>query len=212
MNPKHDQLSSMLKKHAQDLIFKMPADLQERLLNNVEKNNRKAHSFFSMPLNLKLATSFALGLVIAAIGFTQFSSVPSNEELLIQEIVSGHVRSMMVSHLSDVISTDQHTVKPWFEGKLDFAPSVKDLTESGFPLVGGRLDYIDSRPVAALNYQRGKHMINVFEWPTSQVSTTLPKLITRRGYQLYHWTKNGMNFWAISDLNAADLQKFVESL
>jgi len=208
---KPDQISQMLKKNAQDLSYKMPSDLQKRLLERLS-NSAHQHSFFSPFLNLKLSVSFALGLAIAALWFTQFSSAPSTEELLIQEIVSGHVRSMMVAHLSDVVSTDQHTVKPWFEGKLDFSPTVKDLSENSFPLVGGRLDYIDSRPVAALNYQHGKHLINVFEWPTSQISNTAPKLFTRRGYQLYRWTKNGMNFWAISDLNAADLQKFVESL
>ncbi len=209
MNSDSDQISELLKKNAKALSHQMPHGLKKDLFASLEKN-RGANSFLLRFQNLAL--SFAVGIALTIVWFTQFDGAPSSNELLIQEVVSGHVRSMMVGHLSDVASTDQHTVKPWFEGKLDFSPSVKDLAQNDFPLVGGRLDYIASRPVAALNYRHGKHVINVFEWPASQVSDSPPKLITRRGYQLYRWTKNGMNYWAISDLNAADLQRFVEFL
>jgi anti-sigma factor RsiW len=210
MNMDSSKLTEIIKKNKEELTYQMPSGLQKKLLKSVRDNNQESKSsFYDF---LKITTGFSAGAVAACISFLIFSNSPSKEELIVQEIVSGHVRSMMVEHLSDVISTDQHTVKPWFEGKLDFSPAVKDLARQNFPLIGGRLDYINSRPVAALNYQHGKHLINVFEWPSSEASDSPPKLITRNGYQLFRWTKNGMNYWAISDLNAAELQTFVEFL
>jgi anti-sigma factor RsiW len=128
---------------------------------------------------------------------------------LTQELVAGHVRSQMLpSHRFDVASSDPHTVKPWFEGKLDFAPPVKDLAGQGFPLIGGRLDYLHNRPVAALVYQRRKHTINLFIWPSPPGSGPATKKTTHNGYNLLKWTKSGMTFWAVSDLNERELQEF----
>jgi anti-sigma factor RsiW len=114
--------------------------------------------------------------------------------------------------LYDVESTDQHTVKPWFDGKLDFAPPVTDLASKGFPLVGGRLDYLDHRDVAALVYQRQKHFVNVFVWPSDGKPTNFAEVRTIRGYNLVFWQQDGMNFCATSDLNAAELQQFAKLL
>jgi anti-sigma factor RsiW len=132
--------------------------------------------------------------------------------LLTQEIASSHIRSLQPGHLYDVQSTDQHTVKPWFDGKLDFAPPVTDLANQGFPLVGGRLDYLGNRDVAALVYQRQKHFINVFIWPAESRPARVPGIQTIQGYNLIFWWRDGMYFCAASDLNVAELREFVQLL
>lgn len=124
----------------------------------------------------------------------------------IDDLVGSHVRSLEADHLMDVASTDQHTVKPWFAGKLEFSPPVIDLSAQGFPLVGGRLDYLDQKKVAALIYRRNKHVINLFIWP----GETTAEVDARQGFNLIRFECKGMVCWAVSDLNAAELQQFAD--
>jgi anti-sigma factor RsiW len=120
------------------------------------------------------------------------------------QVVASHVRSLLANHLMDVPSSDQHTVKPWFSGKLDFAPEVPDLSGKGFTLVGGRLDYMNGRTVAALVYRRRNHTINMFTWP-GRSGDHAAKRSTADGFHVLHWSRGGMEWWAVSDLNADEL-------
>jgi anti-sigma factor RsiW len=149
-----------------------------------------------------------VGVVLTA-GLFQTLNATNRQEALAGEVLSSHIRSLMVDHLEDVASTDQHTVKPWFDGKLDFSPTVVDLSPEGFPLIGGRLDYLDNRAVTALVYQRQKHVINLFAWPTPTDADTGTSLVTQQGYHLIHWAQSGTTYWAVSDLETGELQTFV---
>ncbi|MGE5616476.1 MAG: anti-sigma factor family protein [Bacillota bacterium] len=138
----------------------------------------------------------------------------STEERLAGEVMTAHIRSVMSeSHLNDVVSTDQHTVKPWFIGKLDFAPNVTDLAASGFTLTGGRLDYVNGRTVAALTYRHRLHVVNLFEWPAAAAERDLaPEALGRKGYSIIHWRRAGIEYWAISDVAGADLLALADVL
>lgn len=129
-----------------------------------------------------------------------------------REVVSSHIRSLMASHLTDIVSTDQHTVKPWFNGKLDFSPPVSDLSTSGYPLIGGRLDYVHGRPVAGLVYQHRKHLINVFVWPDERAADSETPARTQQGYHVIHETRGGIAYWIVSDLNSEELSAFARLL
>jgi anti-sigma factor RsiW len=149
-------------------------------------------------------------LLAAIIGWNLLPRLqrPGADQFLATQLIASHVRSLMANHLTDVASSDQHTVKPWLDAKLDFAPPVVDLSSEGFPLVGGRLDYLDNRTVAALVYQRRKHFLNLFVWPAASDSAKTTKAMSHQGYQLLHWVKADFNYWAVSDVNANDLQTF----
>ena len=193
-----------------DLSFPAPAGLHRRVLSSLPAKKEKSLarvSFLAWP-GLRWAYSFA-GVALVAVVLTAILLNNSGTDRLAREVASSHVRSLMAGHLMDVASTDQHTVKPWFDGKLDFAPPVVDLADHGFPLVGGRLDYLHDRPVAALVYQRQKHFINLFIWPASgKRAPERPPSVN--GYNLVHWDAAGMTCWAVSDLNGAELGDFAD--
>ena len=159
---------------------------------------------------LAAAASVAL-VAIATFTLVQHPKGTSAEGLVAQEVISSHVRSLMEPHHpADVPSSDQHTVKPWFNGKLDFSPPVENLADQGFPLIGGRLDYLGGRSVAALVYQRNQHYINLFIWPSNDARQMAEESMRRQGYNLIHWDNSGMEYWVISDLNESELRQFTE--
>jgi anti-sigma factor RsiW len=170
---------------------------------------------------LRRAAPWALSGVLAAVAATLAVmvvqprlvglAVPSPAMVgLEDELVASHVRSTLGEHLVDVQTSDRHVVKPWFNGRVDFAPPVIDLIDQGFPLAGGRLDYIDHRVVAALVYRRNRHVVNLFVWP-SRVGGGEPDTVARGGYSVAHWTSRGLEFWAVSDIEAKDLKTFEQA-
>ena len=154
---------------------------------------------------LAIAATVLLALFL---GWRLPSLLPGNSEnALAAAIVDAHLRSLQPGHLEDVVSTDQHTVKPWFDGKLDFAPPVRDFANEGFPLRGGRLDVVRGRTVAVLVYARRKHLVNVFVWPTTPTTEadSEPVSGTQLGYHWIDWRKSGMEMCAVSDVSRDDL-------
>ncbi len=203
------------------LYFKPPGNLAQRIHLALQEPNKTAASVFAsapkVPRHMLWWRSWALAGLAASLALVGVIALrlgpgrsrPSQDDLLAQEVLASHVRSLMANHLTDVPSSDQHTVKPWFNGKLDFSPAVPDLSGRGFPLLGGRLDYLADRPVAALVYQRRKHLINLFIWPSVPDSSE-QKTVMRQGYNLLHWTQSGMTYWAVSDLNYSELHEFMQ--
>lgn len=196
----------------ESLYFKAPQQLEKRIQRSLRQAaNAEAPARWFSGSWLKMAAPLAVAALVVLMIVPYFAG-PSRDELLTQEVVASHIRSLMANHLADVPSTDQHTVKPWFNGKLDFSPPVSDLAGEGFPLIGGRLDYLNNRAVAALIYQRDKHLINVFVWPASAGQQLAPSNKTQQGYNVIRWTSSAMNFWVVSDLEPSQLAKFSELL
>jgi mycothiol system anti-sigma-R factor len=156
---------------------------------------------------LGLAAAIILAAIIVSSLLPRLQQ-PGSAQFLATQLIASHVRSLMANHLTDVASSDQHTVKPWLDTKLDFAAPVVDLSGEGFPLIGGRLDYLDNHSVAALIYQRRKHFINLFIWPTKPGASETTKTMTRQGYHLLHWVDPDFNYWAVSDVSDSELQTF----
>lgn len=195
------------------LHYAPPARLRQSLENEISRMDRSRSPLFGRLPTARVGQTAGFAAMAACVCLLLWLVVrpgrlPGAENLLSQEVIACHVRSLMANHLADVVSTNQHTVKPWFNGKLDFAPPVVDLAGSGFPLKGGRLEYLAQRPAAALVYARQKHTINLLIWPDKAEAGRELRAETQQGYHLVHWTQGGMAFWAISDLNSAELQDF----
>jgi anti-sigma factor RsiW len=191
---------------APDLYAKAPGSLRSRVKHRLSP--RAAAGVPTGPYwrGLAAAASLVLVLVGGWQAVTWRASVAEGE--VAKQVLDAHLRSLQLAHLTDVASTDQHTVKPWFVGKLDFVPPVADLSAEGFPLVGGRLDVVGGRSVAALVYNRRRHVINLFVWPAEERDAA-PRSGTLRGYSWVRWTRHGMSFWAASDLAAPELDELV---
>ena len=180
------------------------------LTNRVRAQARRLPGVAPRPVYRWPAFAAAAGIALAFIAVYGVSHLrPSAVDTTMTAIVDDHVRSLMAAHLVDINSTDKHTVKPWFDGKLDFAPPVERLDGTEYPLIGGRLDYVEGHAAAAVVYRHRKHFINLFIWPSTGGAEKAPAASSDRGYNVIHWTHDGMNYWAASDISAPDLQTFV---
>ena len=201
-----------------------PAELAARIRRSLQENGPELVAGPSVvvrtaPSNVRSMSWRWLGIAAAVVAMASltgtwlfYGSRGSSGELVAQQIVTSHIRSLLADHLMDVVSTDQHTVKPWFTGKLAFSPPVEDLADRGFALSGGRLDVVGDQTVAALVYRHRKHVINLFIWPNTDELAAPPAALTRNGYHLRSWAGQEMHFAAISDLNEAELQEFADLL
>jgi anti-sigma factor RsiW len=188
-----------------DLRYAAPVALRRRIeaaLPQAQAPSRRA-----------VLRGFAMGSAVSAIAATGLVAIvlrSDDEARIASEIVSAHLRSLQAGHLTDVLSTDQHTVKPWFNGKLDVAPPVIDLTALGFTLIGGRLDYVDARPIGAIVYRRRLHVINLFVAQTASTKTRAARTETFQGFNVRSWSEGGLNYWAVSDIAADEIAEFSE--
>jgi anti-sigma factor RsiW len=187
-----------------DVRYKAPLELRRRIEASLPQPKQA-------PSRRAVLRGFAMGSAVSAIAATGLVAIilRSDDDARIEsEVVSAHLRSLQAGHLTDVLSTDQHTVKPWFNGKLDVAPPVIDLTAQGFTLIGGRLDYVDTRPIGAIVYRRRAHVINLFVAQTASAERRAAKIETIQGFNIRRWSERGLNYWAVSDLAADELAEF----
>jgi anti-sigma factor RsiW len=182
------------------LRFRIQADL-DALKPRATKIKTSTWGWMNVGISGACALAFSITMMM-------YLSIPTQAVLINQEIIASHYRSLLANHLSDVVSSDHHTVKPWFTGKLDYVPVVDDFAADGFPLLGGRLDYINKRTVAALAYRHGNHLINVFMWPEAARQgdkNSAPTTTTVQGFNLLQWSESGMAYSAVSDMSSEEL-------
>ena len=193
--------------------YRVPESLRDFVKANAPQADVRGTITVARPRSMRAGRPllYAAGILIAfAGGWAINNTIRARQEAstardtMVAELVDNHVRSLIGDHLTDVRSTDQHTVKPWFAGKVDFAPFVVDLAAQGFPLIGGRVDYIDGHAAAALVYGRRRHFINLFIWPAAATDKR-EGLREYNGYSLLHWVNDGMSYWAVTDASPFDL-------
>jgi anti-sigma factor RsiW len=191
---------------AADLRYTAPPALRQRIEASLPQPR-------VAPTRRSMLKGFAMGSAVSALAATGLVAIVvrnDDEQRIMSEVVSAHLRSLQAGHLTDVISTDQHTVKPWFNGKLDVSPPVIDLTAQGFTLVGGRLDYVDARAIGAVVYRRRQHIINLFIAQTPNIERHAARTEIIQGFNIRRWSERGLNYWAISDIGADELAEFGE--
>lgn len=187
------------------LRYSAPPELRRRIEASLPQTQA--------PTRRALLQGFALGSAVSAIAATGLFAIvlrSDDEQRLQSEFVSAHLRSLQANHLTDVVSTDQHTVKPWFNGRIDLSPPVVDLAGQGFALIGGRLDYIDGHPVGVVIYRRRQHVINLFVARAANTESSAAKMETAQGFNVRRWSERGLNYWAVSDLAREELANFGE--
>ena len=188
---------------APGVAYRAPPGLRARIEGLIDAEARPP------PRRLRAAAPWAFSGGFAALAASlAVVMVQANVGALEDQLVASHVRSTLASHLVDVETSDRHVVKPWFNGRIDFAPPVIELADAGYPLAGGRLDYLDDRVVAALVYRRNRHVINLFVWPSKPGPALPPGPALRSGYSVAHWRNHGLEFWAVSDIDPGDLEAF----
>jgi anti-sigma factor RsiW len=193
-------------------MHKAPDYLRQKIMASIEQQRESSPMSWiaAMGLHLRhhwrsLSAAAACGVVATLLG-TQMLTITASDDKFVQQITTSHNRALMANRLIDVVSSDQHTVKPWFAGKLDYSPQVKDYAADGFELAGGRLDYVNDRVVAALVYKRRLHVIDVYSWPTAEANSAVTKKM-RHGINLAEWADGGMKYYAVSDINFAELNE-----
>jgi len=190
------------------LYFNQPEGFSNQLMEKLRISNGYGRKWSFFADHIKGLSAAAIIAAITIFIFIPSLSIISGDQPLINDLVNSHIRSLLADHITDVTTSDRHKVKPWFNGKLNFSPRVEDFTKQGFPLVGGRLDYIDNRTVASLVYKRRLHFINLYIWPSEHKINTNIKFKSDKGYNLLSWNESEMMYWAVSDLNKSELEEF----
>ena len=196
---------------ANDLRYQASAEFGSRLLTELRKKEEPQQVMVVHRRIARWSWAAVAALLLLASAALMLDLSQRSKRTLANEIVADHVRSLMATHLTDVANSDQHTVKPWFTGKLDFSPQVRDLSADGFELIGGRLEYLDGHTAAAIVYQHRKHMINLFTWPASGGDEE-PSATSQQGFNLVEWKQAVMYYCAISDLNRQELTELASLL
>ena len=199
-----ERLRTGIRQHA--TAYRAPQALRSQIRSALRREAAgKAHPGMPAPGWLAYAASLLLAVAVGA-GGTWMISGERQQDAVSDELIDSHLRSLLGDHLTDVASSDQHTVKPWFAGRSAVSPPAVDLAVEGFPLVGGCLDLVAGRPVPALVYKRHAHVINLFVLPASH--RDLANTVTRNGYTLRHWDEGDLGFWAVSDASPSELSEF----
>jgi anti-sigma factor RsiW len=195
-----------------DLRYSIPSELADQIRQKLGKSSGATRKILSFPATFWVPVAVAAAAVFGAFLYSNIGRLlPSETPAIVAEVASDHIRSLIGTHLVDVESSDQHTVKPWFAGKLDFSPPVRDFGDEGFKLVGGRLDYVKGKNVAVLVYRFKNHYISMFvcrernpEKSAGQTSSAY------QGYNLVYWNANGLDFWSVSDAAPGALLEFAK--
>jgi anti-sigma factor RsiW len=207
---RHSQLKNRLRQDA--LNYHLPDATRARVLAALPGSLAAPPPPMRLPMSRWRALPTALAATVLLLVGGGFGAIWQRQALLTQtltaDVLSNHLRSLQANHLIDVATSDQHTVKPWFDGKLDFSPQVRDLSADGFVLAGGRLDVLHDRRVAAIVYRRRLHAINLFQWPGAQADSAPASVDAGDGFIAAHWTQDGMNYWAVSNLGGGEMAAF----